>query len=161
MNVYLDSSTIVAGLVTRHVHHAVARPWLEVARARSIEAMAGLHASAETWRTLTSNSFEKFLGERGSGKISDEEARLLVLDLFDYIRFVPPTSDQYRQAVERCSRRGYRSSVIYDALHLIAAEHCGADGVVTLNGADFARLTEPTSPRIINPMMEQPPALTS
>lgn len=157
MKVYLDSSTLVAGLVTLHEHHVAARPWLEAARARSIEAIAALHASAETWRTLLANPMEKYLVQRGGGRITNDEARVLVLDLFDYIRFLPSNAEQYRQAIERCSGRGYRSSVIYDALHLSAAENCGADAVVTLNAGDFERLTEPSSPRIVDPMVEQPP----
>jgi predicted nucleic acid-binding protein len=157
MNVYLDSSAVIAGLVRCHEHHAVAAPWLSAARAGHVKAMANLHVSAETWRTLTSHALEKALSMRGAAKITNDEARLLVLDLFEYISFVPPSSDQYQRAIERCSTQGYRSSVIYDALHLIAAEGGGVDAVVTLNERDFQRLTQLGSPRILSPMVEQPP----
>jgi hypothetical protein len=36
-------------------------------------------------------------------------------------------------------------------LHLVSAEHAGADAIVTFNGADFLRLAMATSPRIIIP----------
>ena len=155
---YLDSSAVIAGLVRCHEHHAVAAPWLQAVRAGSIKAMANLHMSAETWRTLTGTRLERDMSMRGAAKITNDDARLLVLDLFEYIHFVPPTSDQYQRAIERCSTRGYRSSVIYDALHLIAAEGCGVDAVVTLNESDFQRLVRLGSPRILNPMVEQPPS---
>lgn len=157
MNVYLDSSAVIAALVQCHEHHAVAAPWLSAAKAGHVKAMANLHLSAETWRTLTGDRLEKYMSTRGVAKITDDEARLLVLDLFEYISFVPASSDQYKRAIERCSTRGYRSSVIYDALHLIAAEGGGVDAVVTLNERDFQRLAEPGSPRILSPMVEQPP----
>ena len=57
----------------------------------------------------------------------------------------------YDEALQRCADRGFSSGVVFDALHLVAAEHAGADALVTFNGADFLRLASPTSPRIATP----------
>ena len=55
------------------------------------------------------------------------------------------------EALQRCTDRGFASGVVFDALHLVGAEHAGADAIVTFNGADFLRLASPTSPRIVIP----------
>jgi hypothetical protein len=57
----------------------------------------------------------------------------------------------YDEALQRCTDRGFASGVIFDALHLVAAEHAGAEGLVTFNGTDFQRLALPTSPRVVIP----------
>ncbi|WP_165372946.1 type II toxin-antitoxin system VapC family toxin [Sorangium cellulosum] len=64
----------------------------------------------------------------------------------------------YDEAHQRCTDRLLSSGVLFDALHLVAAEHAGADALATFNGSDFLRLTAPTSPRIVIP--PDPPAVT-
>jgi hypothetical protein len=49
----------------------------------------------------------------------------------------------YNEALQRCTDRGFASGVVFDALHLVGAEHAGADALVTFNGADFLRLASP------------------
>ncbi|XXX79339.1 hypothetical protein WMF30_11245 [Sorangium sp. So ce134] len=58
--------------------------------------------------------------------------------------------------MKRCTERKFSSGVLFDALHLVAAEHAGADALVTFNGSDFLRLAASTSPRIAIP--PDPPA---
>ncbi len=59
-------------------------------------------------------------------------------------------------AIERCSARALKSGVIFDALHLIAAERSGAEVLLTFNPGDFSRLAQGERPKIIVP--SAPPA---
>lgn len=68
-----------------------------------------------------------------------------VQGVFDVLSLEPTV---YDEALQRCMDRGFSSGVVFDALHLIAAERAGAEALVTFNGADFRRLTLPTSPRV-------------
>ena len=70
----------------------------------------------------------------------------------------PLQAADYDEALQRCSDRGFSSGVVFDALHLVAAERADADALVTFNGADFLRLIAPTSPRIVIP--KDPPEVT-
>ncbi|WP_437526494.1 hypothetical protein WME79_41075 [Sorangium sp. So ce726] len=64
----------------------------------------------------------------------------------------------YDEAMQRCTDRLLSSGVLFDALHLVAAEHVGADALVTFNGSEFLRFTAPSSPRIVIP--PDPPEVT-
>ena len=69
----------------------------------------------------------------------------------------PLTWEDYRAAIQRCSDRGLRSGSIYDALHLLVAERCGADLLVTFDTRHLLRLAGATSPQIVAP--PDPPGL--
>ncbi|AGP41720.1 hypothetical protein BE04_50795 [Sorangium cellulosum] len=75
--------------------------------------------------------------------------------MFD-VRPVDPSV--YDEAMQRCTDRQLSSGVLFDALHLVAAEHAGANALVTFNGPDFLRLAAPTSPCIVIP--PDPPEVT-
>jgi predicted nucleic acid-binding protein len=74
------------------------------------------------------------------------------------LTLVPPTAHIYRTALARCTARRLASGIVFDALHLVTAEEAGADAMVTFNQADFARLTDTGSPRIVVP--PDPPTVT-
>lgn len=101
------------------------------------------HALAEIWSVLTRMP--------APARLSPEQAMRVVRRLqgvFQLLQLEPAT---YNEALERCTNRGFFSGVVFDALHLVGAEHAEADAIVTFNAADFSRLATPTSPRIIVP----------
>jgi len=85
-------------------------------------------------------------------------AEVAVERLARTIEVVELRATTYRTALRRCAERGLRSGILFDALHLVAAEERGADLLVTFNASDFHRLTLDTSPRIEIP--PDPPAVT-
>ena len=83
---------------------------------------------------------------------------MTVSNLPNRMRVAPLTAGAYLAAIDRCSTRGLKSGVIFDALHLIAAERSGAEALLTFNPSDFTRLAEAVSPKIVVP--SAPPAET-
>jgi predicted nucleic acid-binding protein len=105
---------------------------------------------SETWSVLTRLPV--------TPRISSLAAWGAVRRLRSILTLVPPAERIYRTALARCTARRLASGIVFDALHLVTAEEVGADAVVTFNQADFARLTEASSPRIVVP--PDPPAVT-
>jgi predicted nucleic acid-binding protein len=147
VKVALDTSVIVAAVVEEHPHHVRARWWLRARR--NIEPVASWHAYAEVWAVLTALPIEP--------RVSGEVAAAVLDRVRGLLRFVAPRAATYPTAVRRCTARGLRSGVIYDALHLVTAEGESAELFLTFNVDDFARLSEPNGPRIVAP--PDPPGL--
>lgn len=150
MKVCFDTSVLVPALVSPHPFHARARCWVEAAAREEIQGVMGWHAAAETWSVLTRLPI--------SPPVTARAAEQLVERLIQHIRPVAMTSALYRKAIRRCAERGERSGAIFDALHLVAAEVSRSDVLVTLNPADFERLSSENGPRIVVP--PDPPRVT-
>jgi len=108
-----------------------------------ITGVVTLHALAEVWSVLTKLPLVP--------RIDPVAAHKAVIDILSHVEVAPQSLGLYIEALDRCAARGLRSGAVFDALHLVAAEHAGADTVLTFNERDFVRLTEPTSPRILSP----------
>ncbi len=149
MKVLFDTSVVVAGTLAGHVHERRAQPWLAAAHEGLIEALISYHGLAETWATLSALPVEP--------RIPPASALRLVLRLRDRMRPCDLPWSVYERALQRCSDRGLRSGSVYDALHLLTAEHWGAAVLLTFNSKHFLRLAGPDSPRILVP--SDPPGL--
>lgn len=149
MKVVFDTSVLVACLVAGHRHRGRARCWLEAAETGQLEGFATWHAMSETWSVLTRLPL--------TPRITALAAWAAVRRLRSSLTLVPPTERIYRVALARCTQRKLSSGVVFDALHLVAAEEVRADALLTFNHADFARLTYRASPRVVVP--PDPPAV--
>lgn len=150
MKIAFDSSVIIAGTHAMHPHHRRAMVWIDAAVDQRLEGMITWHALAEIWSVLTRLP--------APARLSPEQALRIVRRVQGVFELLPFEPSAYNEALERCTNRDLFSGVVFDALHLVAAEHARADAIVTFNGADFMRLATPTSPRIIVP--SDPPDLT-
>ena len=143
MRIAFDTSVLVAGSVAGHVHEARAAIWLRAAREGRIEAVACAHAFAETWATLTAIPVEPRLPLNAVDRIVDR--------LSGPIKPVAQRWSDYQAAMNRCSERTVRSGALYDALHLVIAEHLGAHVLLTFNVRHFTRLSSGNALRIVAP----------
>ena len=143
MKVAFDTSVLVAGLHRAHPHHARAVVWLDAVAEGHATGLITCHALAELWSVLTRLP--------GAGRVSPAQALQIVARVRGTFEVRPLEPAGYDEALQRCSDRGLASGVVFDALHLVAAEHADAAALMTFNGADFFRLITPTSPRIIIP----------
>lgn len=150
MKVAFDTSVLVPSVVAGHRHHARARCWLLAVETGQLEGIASWHAMSETWSVLTRLPV--------TPRISSLAAWGAVRRLRSMLTLVSPTERIYRTALARCTARGFASGVVFDALHLVTAEEAGAAAMLTFNLADFVRLADASSPRIVAP--PDPPALT-
>jgi predicted nucleic acid-binding protein len=150
MRIALDTSAIVAGLLTSHRHHARAVVWLDAIAAGDVQGVVNVHALGEVWSVLTKLPL--------TPPIAPADARRVVGDLLGRFEVVSLPPRIYVEALDRCSSRGLRSGAIFDALHLATAEAVGAEALLTFNVKDFSRLSTATGPRIVEP--PDPPAIT-
>ncbi len=69
------------------------------------------------------------------------EARSLIRrNVVPKAEIVDLTGADYEAVIERMLELGLLGGVIYDALHVMAAEKAGADRLVTINRRDFERI---------------------
>jgi predicted nucleic acid-binding protein len=137
-----DTSVLVAAVVEGHPQHAAALSW--VGARRKLERVGSMHALAETWAVLTRLPML-------DAPLSPGVARAVVDRLAKRIALTPPSAKLYAAALGRCEATGARSGAVFDALHLVTAEHAGVDVLLTFNLRDFERLAVATSPRIVDP----------
>lgn len=150
MKIAFDTSVLVAGLHRAHPHHRRALVWIDAVSEGRVTGVITWHALAELWSVLTRLPT--------SARPSPEQTLQLVRRVQGVFNVRALEPAVYEEALQRCTDRGFSSGVIFDALHLVAAERDGADALTTFNGADFVRLALPTSPRITIP--PDPPAFT-
>jgi predicted nucleic acid-binding protein len=149
VKVAFDTSVLVAGLHEAHPHHARAVVWTEAVAAGQVTGLVTYHALAELWSVLTRLPL--------AARATPEQALQIVGRVRSMFDTRPVEPSVYDEALQRCTDRRLSSGVVFDALHLVAAEHAGAEAMLTFNGADFTRLAAPGSPRIVIP--PDPPAI--
>jgi len=132
MNALLDSSVLVAALLTGHPRHEEAVRWLIGARDGQIQAFACQHGLAETYAVLT--------GLPKAARVPPQEASMLIHDLASFVKVVELSPADYLEGISRLAAAKMESGAIYDMLHAIAAEKCQADCLVTGNSKHFQRL---------------------
>jgi len=144
MKTLFDTSVVVAAFIAEHEFHAPAEKWLRRARANEFAWCVSSHCLAEIYSTLTRLP----LPQRVSTKI----AHLLIHDnLIDSAEVISLTETDYFGVVERLALLGISGAIIYDALHVAAAEKAGAGRIVTFNARHFEMLA-PKKLKIVVPV---------
>jgi len=133
VNVFLDTSVLVAALVQDHPHHGPAVALLVATKAKEIQACISAHALAELYAVLTRTPF--------SPPIYPAEARQMieqtVLPLADVVAL---SATEYRRVMAECADAGWTGGAIYDAIHLRAARKAGCERLYTFNVRHFRAL---------------------
>jgi predicted nucleic acid-binding protein len=143
LNVFFDTSVLVAAAVDQLAQHERAFSYLAGALEQGQACACSTHVLAECYATLTALPLTR--------RVHAEEARLLIETNFvERLTVVELGLADYRRALRRVARLGLRSGVVYDALHLGCAEQGGYERLVTFNAKDFERL-EPTGLKIVVP----------
>lgn len=132
MKVAFDTSVIVAALLESHPNFATASPWIGALDAGDIEGVWTTHAYAETWAVLTRLPIAERVTGQDASRALDSLAAVQQPTALDF--------GTYQQAAQRASEAGGRSGIIFDAVHLVAAEVAGSEVFLTYNVADFERL---------------------
>jgi predicted nucleic acid-binding protein len=139
MNIFFDTTVLVAASSQNHPHHAQAFPALRRVVTRKDNGFMSTHSIAEMYAALTRLPVEP--------RIHPLEADRIVTDnLTPYFELVPLGKADYFSALSMVKSGGWIGAKIYDALLLRCAEKCGADRIYTFNLGDF-RLLAPISLR--------------
>jgi predicted nucleic acid-binding protein len=133
VKVYFDTSVLVAALIVQHPHHETARPALLRARENKVEAFLAAHGLAELYATLTRLPL--------TPPVFPAEAwRMISAGVLPAFRIVSLSGEDYRAVIDGCAALGWKGGMVYDALHLRAAENADCERVFTFNVRDFHAL---------------------
>jgi predicted nucleic acid-binding protein len=145
MQVLFDTSALVLAVVSTLPHHRQALACYQKFRGGRGRAkgFCTTHALAEAYATLTAMPLVP--------RISPADAARLIQENFSRdLTVLPLSAVDYAAAVDRVAALGLASGVIYDALHLVAAERHACKRMYTYNLADFSRL-KPDAVEIVTP----------
>jgi predicted nucleic acid-binding protein len=133
MKVLFDTSVLVAALVTDLKNHEASQGCLLQYTTYPHEGYCTAHALAECYATLTVLPLKR--------RIQTTEAAMLISEsLAKRLSVIETKSNLYSEAIQRVSRLGLISGIVYDALHLISAESSGCDRLYTYNLRHFHAL---------------------
>lgn len=135
MKVAFDTSVIIAGTHDNHPHHHRAIVWIDAVLEQRVTGLLTWHALAEIWSVLTRLPAPL--------RLSPAQAMHVVRRVQGVFELHQLEPSVYSEALQRCTDRGFFSGVVFDALHLVGAEHAGAEAIVTFNGADFSSVGNP------------------
>lgn len=144
MRIFLDTSVLVAGCVSRHPHFARANPILERLSAGMDEGYISVHSLAECCSTFTNLPL--------TPRITPVEARLIIQrNVRAHVSLVTLDEENYSRALEACERLGLSGGAVYDALLLECARQIEIDRIYTFKTRDFQRLAPDLAGRIAAP----------
>ena len=133
MKVCFDTSVLVAAVVDQLANHESACACFVQYSEGKHHGCCSTHALAECYATLTALPLPR--------KIQAAEARILIEENFiKRLEILELTQADYATALTRSSELGLVSGVVYDALHLVAAERASCQRIYTYNLVHFNRL---------------------
>lgn len=135
MKALFDSSVLITAVVDQLPNHAAALACYRRFRGHGGRdaGFCTTHALAECYATLTALPL--------SPRVQPAEAARLVRENFlADLTVVELVAADYDAALTRAERLGLSSGIVYDAIHLAAAERKRCDRLYTFNLGDFQRL---------------------
>lgn len=133
MDIFFDTTVLVAASERSHPHYAQARPALLRVAAGKDKGYISEHSIAEVYAALTRLPVQPRIHP-------SEAARLVAENIMPYFEVVAIAKKDYLAAVNTMGNGGWRGAKIYDALLLGCAARCGAQRIYTFNLADFREL---------------------
>ena len=133
MQVFFDTSVLVAASVGSHPHHAQALPALRRVADGQDRGFIGVHSIAEAYAALTRLPVAPRIHPSEAGRIIRDN----ILKHFD---LVAAGQAEYLQALAAVQDKGWPGAKIYDALLLACAARSGAERIYTFNLSDFRGL---------------------
>jgi predicted nucleic acid-binding protein len=151
MKVLLDSSTLIAGMLPDHVHHAVSHRWLSQAKAEAFDFVVSGHSVAEVYSVLTRLPRIPRIGPQEAWQLLQRNvtacAEVITLEPNDYVALV-----------EDLSQRALGGGLVYDAIIAKAADLAQVDHLVTLNEVHFIKVWPAGASRIVSALNFAPPS---
>jgi predicted nucleic acid-binding protein len=133
MNIFFDTTVLVAASSESHPHHVQAFPALRRVAAGRDRGFISAHSIAEVYASLTRLPIEPRIHPT-------EAARIVTDNLLPHFEAVPVEKGDYLVALNIVKDGGWAGAKIYDALLLCCAAKCGVDRVYTFNLGDFRLL---------------------
>jgi predicted nucleic acid-binding protein len=133
VQIFFDTSVLVAAYERSHPHHARAMPVVLRVIHGEDTGYISTHSIAEIYATLTRLPVQPRIHP-------SEAARIIKDNILPHFELVQARKPDYVSAIEVVAGGGWPGGKIYDALLLACAETSGASRVYTFNLADFKLL---------------------
>lgn len=135
MKAYFDTNVLVAASVQEHQHHVLAFDLVKAVKERALEGCISTHGLAEFYAVLTRAPFTPRVHPA-------ETARFLEDNVLPYFELIALSAKDYRAVLSSCAAAGLIGGIVFDALHLQAAQKAGCDRVYTFNVRDFRAVAQ-------------------
>ena len=133
MDVFFDTTVLVAASEQSHPHYAQARPALLRVAAGQDKGFIGLHSIAEVYAALTRLPVQP--------RIHPVEAALIVTNnILPHFEVIALGHEDYLEALNTMASGGWIGAKICDALLLRCAARCAVERIYTFNLGDFKQL---------------------
>ena len=131
MKVLLDTSTLLAAIVSSHPGHARAKAWLDLVESKKISAVVCMHSLAEVYANLTRVPFT----------VPPAMAvQLIDLNIRNKFEEIALSATEYYDLLEQLATQNISGPKIYDGIIACCAWKAEVDFLVTLNRKDFIML---------------------
>ncbi len=137
MNIFFDTSVLVAASVQSHPHHAQALPALQRVIGGNDRGVFSNHSIAEVFSALTRIPVVPRIHPV-------EAARIVQENILSHFEGISVGKSDYVEAMKAMAAGGWVGGKIYDALLLRSAEKANVDRVYTFNLKDFKLLAPPS-----------------
>lgn len=136
IDIFFDTSVLVAASTSSHPHHAQALPAVQRVVSKKDRGFISTHSIAELFAVLTRLPVVPRLHP-------SEVMRIVTDTVVPHFQTVPIGQRDYLEAMSMMQSGGWRGGKIYDALHLRCAVNSKADRIYTFNLRDFRALAPP------------------
>jgi len=137
VEIFFDTTILVAASEHSHPHYTQARPaLLRVARGQD-KGFIGAHSIAEVYAVLTRLPVQPRVHPV-------EAARIIIENILTHFEVVTVDQEDYLEALETVANAGWIGAKIYDALLLRCTAKCEAERIYTFNLEDFRQLAPAT-----------------
>lgn len=136
MEIFFDTSVLVAACEQAHPHHARAWPALRRVAAGTDKGFISVHSIAEVYAALTRLPVRPRIQPL-------EAARIITDDILPHFEVVPIGKEDYVAVLNLVGNGGWSGAKICDALLLQSAARCSVDRIYSFNLADFRQLAAP------------------
>lgn len=137
MDIFFDTTVLIAASEQSHPHHAQARLALLRVAAGKDKGFIGAHSIAEVYAGLTRLPVQPRIHPT-------EAARIINENILPHFEVVPVGKKDYLDAVNAMGNGGWVGAKIYDALLLLCAAKCDVKRIYTFNLGDFRQLAPAT-----------------
>jgi predicted nucleic acid-binding protein len=133
VDIFFDTTVLVAASEQSHPHYAQARPALLRVAAGRDKGFMGLHSIAEVFAALTRLPVQP--------RIHPVEAARIVTDnILPHFEVVSLGKEDYLEVLNTMASCGWIDAKVYDALLLRCAGRCAVERIYTFNLRDFRQL---------------------
>ena len=133
MDIFFDTTVLVAASVQSHPHYTQARSALLRVTAGQDKGFMALHSIAELFAVLTRLPIQPRIHPL-------EAARIVTENILPHFELLSIAREDYLEALNKMAGGGWIGAKIYDVLLLRCASRCAVDRIYTFNLGDFKQL---------------------